>query len=169
VRASTIGDSPRHATRAGAKIAIGIVAALALILVSLAVLFYATMGQLVGVLQTAFTHGDGCAGCRTLPTGAAVARHGQPVAPVTQVAEPNGTGRPLPMYLSRGSGPILDSLLAGQLLARLDPLKTAAGYIPLIELVPPDSVSGRTVVARLVIAGSPGPVPVFEDPSVSPR
>jgi hypothetical protein len=169
VRASSIGDTPRHTTTAGAKIVIGIVAALALILLSLGVLFYATLGQFVEVLQTAFTRGDGCAGCRALPTGTAVARHGRAVAQVTQVAEPNGTDRPLPMYLSRGSGPVLDSLLAGRLVARLDPSKTAAEYIPLIELVSPDSVSGRTIVARLVVADSPGPVPVFEDPSISPR
>jgi hypothetical protein len=167
VRFSSVSEGQRPARGLGIRIAVGILAALTLVLLTTALLFHATLSRLVERLQTTFVRADGCAGCRELPVGTAVARLGQPVAQVVQVAAAHGAERPLPMYLARGRGPVLDSLHAGRLAARMDPALTAAGYIPLIELVPLDSVRGRTVEAQLVISNGGSPVAVFGGPSTS--
>jgi len=152
---SSTADIRRGAERRGRRAFLWVLAVAA---VAWAVTVVGATRETGDALGHLFGVADGCDGCRAAGAGAAVVRSGQRVARIRQVADP-GPGRPQPLFLAPASGPVLDSLRAGLLAARLEPIAHTGTWI--IAVVSPESVAGLRAAARLVLTpGEPGP-PVY--------
>jgi hypothetical protein len=126
-----------------------------------------TTGKAIGEAIARSSPGTRCNGCGPAPRGSAVRRADQTVGAIQQVAAPQA-GRPLQMFLATASGaasgPVIDSVRAGQLAARLD--QDPKEVVWAIDLVPRDSAGGA-LVGRLVL-GAGAPIPVWGDPTSRP-
>ena len=161
---SSPDEIQQRAERAGRR-------AFGAVLVALAALFFVgVLGAVivlpavgVGVAETfgglfSRRRADGCDGCRLLAPGARVVRDGRDVARLQQVAEARSAERPLPAYLAAGTGPALDSLRAGELVARLAPSDPAA---PVIELVARGGAPSTRQVGTLILTSGGPPLPLY--------